>query len=364
MKDGTKVPLERVFFTVANDAVVIRVPIRIPRWSGKAPLVSTTLLRSPGDGQRALLDAGTDLNNFLDELFSLMLTGAFKAVHNITWFRSDYLANRKQLSNGVPDGEALEVENMPPGADPMGTVETGKIPAEVFSMYQVGERAFAENVWSNMLDLSGQLSGMQSRTPATAIMEAKTAIGDIFESLAVDIDEKFMQPSLEECFYEIMQHSSEIPEEVVRNAFGPNGQDAAEQWLQMTPQERFADAFGTFRFVVKGLAGVMANAAKAQSLINYLNTLTANPVMMQVIETQISVPKMAIHIAKLMGLDEDEFAPDAQERALIEDKQRIREQAMSQAAAAGRGGPQAMQPGTPSSRSQPQSNQPGPGGAA
>jgi len=356
-EDGKKIPLERVLVTIANEEKIIRDPIKVPRWSGKSPFVSTDLLRSPGAGLKALMDAGTDLNEAENELMSMMLTGAYKAVHNATWYREDWIADGKKLSGGIKDGDSIPIDSSAPAnAQPMGTLQTGNIPAEAFSMQQILSRSFAENVFSNLLDLSGNLGSKQVR--ATEINTANQAIGDIFDSLAGDIEEELIEPFLQECFLEIMQNSNDLSDDEILHAFDGN-QEAAQSFKKMTPQERFADAAGNFRFLAKGLRGQIANATKGQAMINFLNTMTANPITFEAIRSQVSVPKIAKLVGKGLGLDEEEFSTDERERALIEKSQEIREGALAQAENEQGGQASQANPGSPSQGTAPAPEQPG-----
>lgn len=357
--DGSKIPLERVLITVANERVIIRDPIKIPRWSGKSPFVSADLLRSPGAGIKALLDAGTDLNEAENELYSMMLTGAYKAVHNVTWYREDWIADGKKLTGGIKDGDSIPIDaSAPANAEPIGVVKTGEIPQEAFNMQQMLARSFAENVFSNLLDLSGNLGTKQVR--ATEVVQANEAIGDIFDSLAADVEEELIEPFLQECFLELMQNSNALSDDEILHAFDGNPQKL-QAFKQMTPQERFADAAGNFRFVAKGLRGQLANSAKAQAMINLLNTLTANPITFEAIRSQVSVAKITKLIGKGLGLDVEDFETSPEERKLIEQTQMIREAALAQAENESGSRPNNQEnPGTPSQGTQAQPNQPGP----
>jgi hypothetical protein len=65
-------------------------------------------------------------------------------------------------------------------------------------------------------------------------------------------------------------------------------------------------------------------------MINYLNTLTANPVTLEAVQSQISIPKISKLIGKGLGLDEEEYATSERERRMIETRQLIREAGASQ----------------------------------
>ena len=137
-------------------------------------------------------------------------------------------------------------------------------------------------------------------------------------------------------------------------------QQKLEEFKALTPQERFAEAANSFRFVAKGLRGQVASAQKAQALINFLSTIMANPVIWDAIQSQISAAKLVKTIAKGLGLDEADFSASPEERKMIEERQKIREQALAQAELQGQGGSKPGQGGSPSQQMAPQGSQPGP----
>lgn len=345
-EDGSKAPLENICCVVGNESEVLLDPRRIERWSGKSGYIYIDPLRSPGTGRKAILDAGTDINHAENELFSLMLAGGIKSVHNVTWSRPSWIANKEALTGGVKDGENLEMtDSAPINAVPFGTVPTGKIPPETITMTGMLDTVFAENVISNRLDLSGDMG--DKGTLATQINSAKTAIADVFDSFSMDIEKGFVVPLAEEALLEIVQHVDEMDPDEVRACFGAE-QEQVEAFLKMSPKQRASQVLGVFAFKGRGLKGIIANMAHAQALINLLNAMAANPIMMQAVESQVSASKIFLHIADLMAIDPEKISPDAQERQLIEDKQRIREMAISMAqqpgAEGGQGSPQ--QPGS------------------
>jgi hypothetical protein len=348
--DGNKIPLENVFFTIANEEELIRDPIAIPRWSGNAPITHSDLLRAPGQGIKAIMDAGSDLNQAENELTSAVIDGALREAQNINWYRKSWLSDKRQASGGFRYGDSVAInDDAPVNGEAIGTVKSGQVPAGALNVLGIIQRYFAENVFSNLLDLSGAMPSKQVR--ATEVVQANQAIGDIFESLAADVEEDLIEPFLLECFLEIMQNSKDLSEEEVLAAYHGN-EELAGQFLALTPQERFAEAANGFRFVAKGLRGQIASASRAQMAINFLNTLSANPLTLDLIQSTISLPKVAMLIAKGLGFDMEEISTDPNEKWFIQLRQAIREQAIAQAATQEQG-QQSPSQGTPPAPEQP-----------
>ena len=361
-EDGKKMPLENIFCCVANEDVILMDPMRNTRWSAKAPFVFADPIRSPNQGRKALLDAGTLVNQAEDELFSLMLAGAMKSVHNVTWYREDMIADKRAISGGIRDGDQIAIDSSgPANAEPMGVMTTGKVPQEAFAMQGTLDRVFAENVISNQIDLSGNLPGKQVRS--TELVQASAAIGDVFDSMSGDVEKDLIVPLAEECLYEIIQHIDDMDEAEVRSCF-EDRQDLADAFFQLPARERFEQISGTMRFVGKGLHGLIANQAKAQALINLASTIQSNPMTAAAVESTISTAKLIREIAKGMGLDVEQLAPSEEEKAMIQQKQMIQEQALAQMNAQGASGAggTAQAAANPSQGSMPSPEQPGPGG--
>ncbi|GEM_PF-6825279 len=355
-ESGEKIPLKNVFCVMANESELLIDPMQNKRWSAKSPYISADPLRSPSNGRKALMDAGVLVNQAQDELFSLALAGALKAAHNVTWYRKDWIADKRVLSGGIRDGDQVAIDaSCPPNATPLGTIKTGEVPQEVFTMQQVLDRVFAENVLSNQIDLSGNLPGKQVR--ATEVVSASTAIADVFDSMSGDIEHDLIEPLAEECLYEIVQHIDEMDEEEVKSCF-EDRQDLADQFMKLSPKKRFEQVAGTFKFGGKGLHGLIANQAKGQMMVNLLSTIMSNPLTQQAVESSISPVKIINEIAKGMGMDIEELKPSPQESQMIQQKQLIREQALAQQA-----GGQQPQPGNASQGSQPSPEQPAGNGA-
>lgn len=333
-KSGDKIELENVFLTIGNECELIRDPLKIPRWSGKAPIVYADLLRAPGQGIKAIMDAGTSLNQAENELTNAIIDGSLREAHNLTWYRRSWIADKKKASGGFRYGDSVPInDDMPINGTPMGTLESGKVPQGALQVLQsIVKPAFAENVFTNQLDLSGNMPSKQVR--ATEVVTANEAIGDIFDSLAQDVEEELIEPFLLECFLEIMQNSKDLSEEEILAAYGPGAELLAQQFMKMTPQERFAEAANSFRFVAKGLRGQISSATRAQAALNLLNTLTANPITAQKIESTISIAKLSSLIIKGMGFDMEEVTTDPTEKWFIMMKQLIAEKAMMEQAQA------------------------------
>lgn len=358
-EDGSKVKLENIYCVIGNEKQMLSDPQRNVRWSANAPFVTTDPIRSPNLGRKALLDAGTEINRAQDELFSLMLAGALKSVHNITWYRSDWIEDKRFLTGGIKDGDQVGIDSSAPAnAVPIGVVTTGKVPQDAFIMQGNLDRAFAENVISNQIDLSGNLPGKQVRS--TELVQASTAIGDIFDSLSGDIEKDLIVPLAEECLYEIIQNIDEMDEDDVKSCF-EDRQDLADAFLKLSPKQRFEQISGTLKFAGKGLHGLIANQAKAQALINLVSTITSNPVTQQAVETSISTPKLIREIAKGLGLNIEEIEPSQEEKQAIQQRHQIQEQALAMMQAQGSGVSGQAQASNPQQGSLPSvGEQPGP----
>lgn len=323
--------LENVLITMANEQYIIRDPEPLEKihWSCEHPFASVTLMSSPGEGRQALLDSAADLNEIEDNLVSLMVTAGLKSVHQNPILREDWIKNKEVLDGGLgPDDPIIVNSKCPPNGKPADILKTGDIPIDAQFILGLVQRLGPESMLSNQLDIGGGLPSKQVR--ATEIAVSQQAIGGVFEAMAADIEDLFIERIALLSWYEILQHSDELPEDMIRSAFGEET-EKYEQWMKMTPAQRFADGASGFRFRGKGVRGMAVNTAKAQALINLLSLAGANELMLRHIQTEFSISKTFGVLAKGQGIDLEEITLSKQEKQQQQLIQTLREQALAQA---------------------------------
>ena len=324
-EDGKFIPLENVLITLGNEKEILRDPISNPRWSGTSGFIETDLVRSPINGKKAIMDAGVELNESADNLFTMLLEGAYKSAHNVTAVRGQYVVNKEVLSGGVKAGDSLEIdESAPANVKVLESISVGEVPQDGLQMLGVIERAFEEGLFLNQINLGGGIP--KGQPSATSVVAAQQAISGVFESIAADIEDKFIEKLAIESWHEILQNSSKISDEEIRAAF--QDRERADRFLAMSPAERFADGAQSFKFRGKGIQSIAANAGQAQQLINFMSLMVANPQTAEAVKEGVSPAKLFQAIAKRLNIDLEEIAPDQGEIDQMRKIDQIRQQAL------------------------------------
>lgn len=354
-KDGKYkvIPLQNIVVTIANDKVVIREPELNPRWSKKSPFISTTLIRVQGAKQpKALIDAGVDLNRYQDELLSLSVDGARKAVHGAKTVRAAWLTDPSQVEGGIDADDTIFINELaPPNAEAIQTIKTGEVPNEVLSIYNLCGSVFAENVFQNEISLSGSLP--DKAVKATEVAQAGASIQGIFESIASDFEASFLEPLIEEIWCEILQNADQVDDDLLMAAFeghemlmyvakqrkdlDPDKLKAVliEEFKNLKKDKRFEYAADAFKFKGKGIRSIAASAQKMQQYQGLLSIAGQNPQLLEQIQQGVSIPKLFKQLVKSAGLDLEEIDLTPEEIEQQFTIQRIKEEILQKASMEG-----------------------------
>jgi hypothetical protein len=334
--DGSTFPLENVMVTMANEQFLLHDPVQNPRWSGNNPFVVTRLLRTNKNAYgKSILSAGVDINRAQDELMSALTDAALSAAFDVKVLKAHGLADPKQVSGGIrPASTLIQNSSLPPGDKLLDVVRTGEVPQGAFQIYGELQRSGAENMLSNEINLSGALPSKQVR--ATELTAAQSVINGLFESLAADVEDIYLERLIEEIYQEMLQAAKELSDEDLKYVFlGDEGRMAA--FKAAKAKDIFDELSHSFRFKGKGLRGLASNTRQAQMLVNIMSMAASNPMINDALERSgFSIPLMFERIIRGFNLDADEFK-DKGSAEFARLRQLIREQALAMAEAQGGG---------------------------
>ncbi|TXH16915.1 MAG: hypothetical protein E6R03_04755 [Hyphomicrobiaceae bacterium] len=325
-------PLKNVMFSVAQNKL-IQFPERNPHWHGESPFVSQPILRVPfAKWSKAIMDATTELNLDLCELFSLMMDGALNSVQQVRVVRADYLENEEDIEEGIEANTTLKVAaGTPNNVRVLETVQLGEVPASTMNFYNILDGVLAENSLLNQTRL-GSTQGTGKL--ATEISQAGAAINSVLEGLGADFEEAFMTPLLEKCWMDILQNVDDFPvEELARLIEGDKNEVTAQlqRLNELSPQERFKIAGRGYRFKGVGIRTLMERMKDFQKLQQLLQTIATNPQLMNQFNLEYSMNSLLGKLLKTIGINPQEIQKTENEKQIEAKKQEIREQAMMQA---------------------------------
>lgn len=304
---------ENVVCAVANDKYVIRKPEPNPFWHGESPFVVAPLIRVPQSvWHKALYDTASDLNIALNEMFNLMLDGGLASVWGIKQLRASYLTDPSQVSDGVPQGVTLLVnENLPAGEKVVETVSQGSIPQDAMAIFEMLNREFTQAALTNDIKL-GSLPPRQVK--ATEITSADQSQAVTLDSIAADMENDVMEVALRKCWLTILQHIEDFDQQEIIQCIGP---DAAHWLINQSPAERFAMFANIATFTVSGLSSMLSRVRDFQKTAALLQMVGASPALMQAFMKDYSFSKVLKQAMKQLNINPDDLALTPDEKASL-----------------------------------------------
>lgn len=300
---------ENAVWAVANDKYLIREPEDNPWWHNQSPFVVSPLLRVPFSvWHKALVDIAAPLNIASNELFSLMLDGAFEAVHGIKQVRPDFMEHPEDLSGGIAPGTTIPVKaEMPAGMKVLERVDEGQVPPDAINMFGILERQFQAAMQSNDIKM-GMLPTKQVK--ATEIVQAEQNIASFFDGIIRDVEDSAIGPVLWKAWMVIVQ---EMDGMVMKNIPSPRTREALNELAFMKPEERYVVLSNEIAFTVRGLSGTLQRAKDFQKFMALLTAVSASPMLLQAFFTKYSPDKALKMLFKWINLNPETLEMDEQE---------------------------------------------------
>lgn len=306
-----KVIEKNVVSALANDRYVIRKPEPNPYWHQESPFVAEPIIRVPFSvWHKALYDHGTPLNIALNEVFNLMIDGGIASVWGIKQVRIDALADPRQISGGIPQGETLIVNNtLPVGGKVLETVTEGEVPAAAMAMFEALVREFNSAALTNEVRM-GALPSKQVK--ATEVVEASQSNDVTLDSIASDLEQGIIEKTLRKAFLTLLQAADDLDSQQVVNAIGAR---AALKLSRMAPAERYAALARSAGFRVSGLSSTLARVRDFQKIMAAMQAVQINPLLFQAFMRRFSADKALTTIFKSLNINPSSIELDEQETA-------------------------------------------------
>lgn len=336
-EDG-EILCENVVFTVANDKWLIRKPTSNPLWHQETPYnVCPIIDVADAVYPKALMDAPTKHNIALNEIYNLMLDGAMAAVNNIGMIRKDWLEEPSQIENGIKPGTKLAVNaQCPPGAKVLEMVKSGELPPDAQNMFNIQRQEFNASALTSDIR-----SGIQPKreVSATQLVETSQTITSVFKGICEQIEQNWIKPVLLKAAQTVCQFSDDIDESEVRAVLG----DRADNFLKLSPEERFVETVQGIKFNVWGISQQLAKAQDFQRIATLFQTIGASQPFMEAFVKRFSVDETLLEAMKSLGINVRKIEISQEEQDMMKEQQ---------GAPAPQGGPDQMsQVGSPTTGS-------------
>lgn len=304
---------ENVQMIIANDTHLILPPRPNPLWHKKSPYTVSPLLEVANSvWHKALMDAPTQHNHALTELYNLMVDSGMMQVHGLSQVRKEWLDNPAQVSKGIKPGMALTVNSMcPPGGKVLEPLVNVVIPPEVFNVFGLMGQEFFSSALSSEIR-SGITPSREQK--ATAIVEQSQTITSVFTGMAKNYEGRQSVKELEIAWQTTAQNWDLIDREVFISLFGAQRGD---ELYNLSPEEVFASTVSGIRFRVFGVTQTLGKAQDFQKLTTMLQTVASSPVLMEEFSKQYSFTKLLSEIMTALDIDKYKLEiPEAEQRTM------------------------------------------------
>lgn len=274
--DG-EIEYENCVCTVANDTHVIRKPEPNPLWHQRSPYTVSPLMEVANSvWHKAPMDAPTQHNRALVELYNLFVDAAMKQVHAVSQMRKDMLDNPGQVANGVKPGTTIMVNaGLPAGAKVMEPLTAVQVPAEALNIYNIMSQEFNASALTN--DLRQGVMPFRA-VKATEVVEASQTITSVFQGMAKNYESRQSVPELELAWMTTAQNWDKISKEEFVSLFGSQ---RGEELSQLSPEDVFAATVNGIKFRVFGISLTLSKAQDYRKLTTLLQTVFSNPMLVE-----------------------------------------------------------------------------------
>lgn len=298
--------MENCVCTLANDQYVIRKPTPNPLWHQKSPYVTAPLIEvANSEWHVSIMDAATQHNRALIELFNLTLDSAMMQAHGIKQLRTDWLLDPKQVSDGIRAGDTIQVSNAcPPGMKALESVVVGEVSPQTMPIMNLVSQELNASMLSNDLR-QGVMPFRQVK--ATEVVEASNTITSVFQGIAKNVEAKLVLPELQMSWETIAQNWDLIDIDTFKSLFGP---ERGEVLAQMKPQDVFVNTMNGIKFEVFGISLTLGKAQDFRKLQMLLQTIGASEVLIEEFVKKYDFGKLLGEILTSLDIDKKKIETD------------------------------------------------------
>jgi len=287
-----------IVVAIANEKYIIRKPAQNPRWDSESPFIVSPLTTVPFSvWHKAFFDHVVSLNLALNELFNLMLDGAIGSVWGIKVINDDALKDPSAISNGIAQGDTLAIRAGIPPDQVLKQISTGSIPPEALAMYNILEREYQAGSLHDDIQM-GMLPKKQVK--ATEVIASGRNSSMFFESMLSTIETRILEPLIAKIWNSFIQISKNV---VVEDLTPYMTEQAAQTFVSMQVEERFAEFAANTKIKVFGLSATLTKAQEFQKLMALLQIVATNPVLGQEFLQKYSPGKVLDQLIKSLGID-------------------------------------------------------------
>lgn len=298
-KSTGKLTEENVTWTIAQDNFLIAKPKKNPFWHGEHPYVYNPIIRVPfSTWHKALMDAPTNHNIAMNELYNLLLDSGMMSAHGIKQIRTDWLDDPSQVENGIPPGTTLGVSsNCPAGMKVLERVDTATVSPHALNIYNMQNAEFNQSALTNDTRM-GALSNKQVK--ATEIVEASQTITSVFTGMNKVIEVDHINEVLRKSWLTSLQNMDSINNGEISDLIG---EKRSIEVSSASPEERFVRCATGYKFAAHGVSSVLSRMRDFRKLTSLLQTISTSDLFIEAFLKQYSPQKFLDELMRSLDIN-------------------------------------------------------------
>ncbi len=298
----------------ANNLFMIRKPEAFPTWDNKDPYVVGSLMRQPGSvWHKALADASTELNQVLNEMFNLIQDSGIQAIFGLKQYREHWMANPSQAQDGFVPGDSIAVNHAcPVGAKVVEPVDTRNISmGDGISAYNLTNSEFQQASLSNDLRM-GVLPSKAVK--ATEVVESSQAINSVFNDVAKNTEEFYIEPSLDRIWSTEMQIMNDSDIAGLESILGKK---RVKEIKKIPKKERWAKTVNGYKFKVFGITQTLNRIKEFQKITALLQTISSDETLMEEFARKYDFSKILMVLMESLDINIDRIKLDKVDQRIV-----------------------------------------------
>lgn len=285
--------------TVANERHVLASPTPNPFFHGHSPYVQGALVRVPfSTSHRSLFEGAAALHEEFNRMVCWTLDAIKYELVQVTEIDPDKLDEEsvERLKEGIKFGLSLVRRANAPAGAAITPVTLGSMPAEIGAVLQLLDRELQAGTAVSEMKLG---VGPTKGQPTLGELQLREgASGSLFDGLARDLEDTFLEVLLERSWQTILQYQQ--PSDPLVQSLDPR---IGQLLGSLSLGQRLHLIQDGFAFRVHGLSAMLARNLDRQNLIGMLQVIAQSDALMQAFFQQFDPNKLIQILFTLFGQD-------------------------------------------------------------
>jgi len=247
--------LENITMTIVNRKSLARAPMKNPYRHGKPPFVWGPIFEKFGSVyHEGFVDGVLPLARMINENLNLTLDANTASSIKAFEVNLDFVHNPSALKSGIYPGKTIQTRGVPPGSQAIKEIQLGEVSQSAQFIQQFLDREFQNGTGIN--EFIGGFSTSGSKTATETKVKAGQS-QSFTQSIAQNIEDNVLEPSIEMLYSLILQYNPEL--------LGERVAGISADKLQ-------------FQFIAKGISEILFQQQDLAELFQWIGMVANTPI--------------------------------------------------------------------------------------